>query len=147
MLREDRRLIQSIVDFGDTQVRDVMTPRPDVVAVPLDATLAEVRQVFLEQQYSRVPVYKDTLDHIQGFVWPNADTDRLRSAAQAWRTAAEGVDGLAAQCGDAVAALDTQRSPEVPVAVAATEELRATARDVSAQFASGSFDIGADRVG
>lgn len=67
--REDRRLIQSIVDFGDTQVRDVMTPRPDVVAVPLDATLAEVRQVFLEQQYSRVPVYKDTLDHIQGFVF------------------------------------------------------------------------------
>ena len=67
--REDRRLIQSIVDFGDTQVRDVMTPRPDLVAVPLEATLAEVRQVFLEQQYSRVPVYKDTLDHIQGFVF------------------------------------------------------------------------------
>jgi len=67
--REDRRLIQSIVDFGDTLVRDVMTPRPDVVAVPLEATLAEVRQVFLEQQYSRVPVYKGTLDHIQGFVF------------------------------------------------------------------------------
>jgi putative hemolysin len=67
--REDRRLIQSIVDFGDTEVRDVMTPRPDVVAVPLEATLAEVRQVFMEQQYSRVPVYKETLDHIQGFVF------------------------------------------------------------------------------
>ena len=46
-----------------------MTPRPDIVAVPLEATLAELRQVFLEQQYSRVPVYKDTLDHIQGFVF------------------------------------------------------------------------------
>ena len=45
------------------------------------------------------------LDHIQGFVWPNADTDRLRSAAQAWRTAAEGVEGLATQCDDAAAAL------------------------------------------
>jgi CBS domain containing-hemolysin-like protein len=67
--REDRRLIQSIVDFGDTLVRDVMTPRPDVIAVSVDATLAELRQVFLEQQYSRVPVYKDTLDHIQGFVF------------------------------------------------------------------------------
>jgi CBS domain containing-hemolysin-like protein len=67
--REDRRLIQSIVDFGDTEVRDVMTPRPDVIAVPLEATLAELRQVFVEQQYSRVPVYKDTLDHIQGFVF------------------------------------------------------------------------------
>jgi putative hemolysin len=67
--REDRRLIQSIVDFGDTLVREVMTPRPDVVAVSIDATLDELRQVFLEQQYSRVPVYKDTLDHIQGFVF------------------------------------------------------------------------------
>jgi putative hemolysin len=67
--REDRRLIQSIVDFGDTEVRDVMTPRPDMVAVPLEATLAELRQVFVEQQYSRVPVYKETLDHIQGFVF------------------------------------------------------------------------------
>ena len=67
--REDRRLLESIVDFGATMVRDVMTPRPDVVAVPLEATLAELRQVFIEQQYSRVPVYKDTLDHIQGFVF------------------------------------------------------------------------------
>ena len=76
------------------------------------------------------------LDHIQGFVWPNADTDRLRSAAQAWWTAAEGVDGLAAQCDDAAAALWSQRSPEIPLAVAATDELRSTAREVSAQFAA-----------
>ncbi len=76
------------------------------------------------------------LDHIQGFAWPNADTDRLRSAAQAWRTAAEGVDGLADQCDDAASALWSQRSPEIPVAVAATEELRATALEVSAQFAT-----------
>jgi CBS domain containing-hemolysin-like protein len=67
--REDRRLIQSIVDFGDTLVRDVMTPRPDVVGIPIDATLREVRQVFGEQQYSRIPVYRETLDHLQGFVF------------------------------------------------------------------------------
>ena len=67
--REDRRLIQSIVDFGDTLVRDVMTPRPDVIGVPLDATLREVRQVFGEQQYSRIPVYRETLDQVQGFVF------------------------------------------------------------------------------
>jgi CBS domain containing-hemolysin-like protein len=67
--REDRRLIQSIVDFGDTLVRDVMTPRPDVVGVSLEATLREVRQVFMEQQYSRIPVYRDTLDHVQGFIF------------------------------------------------------------------------------
>src|SRR5690606_7146759 len=67
--REERRLLESIVDFGDTLVREVMTPRPDIVAVPIEATLAELRQLFAEQQYSRVPVYKDTLDQIQGFVF------------------------------------------------------------------------------
>jgi CBS domain containing-hemolysin-like protein len=67
--REDRRLIQSIVDFGDTLVRDVMTPRPDVVGIPIDATLRVVRQVFAEQQYSRLPVYRETLDHLQGFIF------------------------------------------------------------------------------
>jgi putative hemolysin len=67
--REERRLLESIVDFGDTLVREVMTPRPDIVGVRADATLAEVRLVFAEQQYSRVPVYRDSLDHILGFVF------------------------------------------------------------------------------
>jgi magnesium and cobalt exporter, CNNM family len=67
--REERRLLESIVDFGDTLVREVMTPRPDIVGTRADATLAELRQVFAEQQYSRVPVYRDSLDHILGFVF------------------------------------------------------------------------------
>jgi putative hemolysin len=78
--REDRRLIQSIVDFGDTLVRDVMTPRPDVVGVSIEATLQEVRQVFSEQQYSRVPVYRETLDHVQGFLFIK-DLIRLMDAS------------------------------------------------------------------
>jgi magnesium and cobalt transporter len=40
-----------------------------VVGIPIDATLREVRQVFAEQQYSRIPVYRETLDHLQGFVF------------------------------------------------------------------------------
>jgi magnesium and cobalt exporter, CNNM family len=67
--REERRLIESIVDFGDTLVREVMTPRPDIVAMPIDATLGEVKQLFIEQQYSRVPVFRESLDHIVGFVY------------------------------------------------------------------------------
>ncbi len=66
---EERRLLQSIVDFGDTLVREVMTPRPDIVAVRVDATIADVRTLFREQEYSRFPVYKDSLDHIAGFVF------------------------------------------------------------------------------
>ncbi len=48
---EGRKLLESIVDFGDTLVREVMTPRPDMVAVPASATLAEVRALFKEQEY------------------------------------------------------------------------------------------------
>src|SRR5258708_39764250 len=66
---EERRLLQSIVDFGDTLVREVMTPRPDIVAIRDTATVGDVRNLFREQEYSRFPVYKDSLDNIAGFVF------------------------------------------------------------------------------
>jgi len=67
--REERALLQSIVDFGDTLVREVMTPRPDVVAIRAGATVAELRALLAEQEYSRIPTYEGTLDHIAGFVY------------------------------------------------------------------------------
>ena len=66
---EERRLLQSIVDFGDTLVREVMTPRPDVVAIPELATIGDLRALFREQEYSRFPVFKESLDNIAGFVF------------------------------------------------------------------------------
>lgn len=66
---EERRLLRSIVEFRGTLVREVMTPRPDIVAVRGDATIEELRARFAEQEYSRIPVYKDTLDNILGFVF------------------------------------------------------------------------------
>ena len=65
----ERKLLQSIVDFGDTLVREVMTPRPDVVAIPEVATIGQLRTLFREQEYSRFPVFKDSLDNIAGFVF------------------------------------------------------------------------------
>jgi magnesium and cobalt exporter, CNNM family len=67
--KDERRLLQSIVDFGDTLVREVMTPRPDIVAIRSDATHEELLAVFKEQEYSRIPVYKENLDNILGFVF------------------------------------------------------------------------------
>lgn len=67
--QEERKLLKSIVDFGDTLVREVMTPRPDIVAIRSDATLDELRSLFREQEYSRIPVFKDNLDNILGFVF------------------------------------------------------------------------------
>jgi CBS domain containing-hemolysin-like protein len=46
-----------------------MTPRPDIVAVPAEATLDEVREVFREQEYSRIPVYQENLDNILGIIF------------------------------------------------------------------------------
>jgi CBS domain containing-hemolysin-like protein len=66
---EERRLLQSIVDFSDTLVREVMTPRPDIVAVPETATIGELRALFREQEYSRFPVFRENLDNIAGFVF------------------------------------------------------------------------------
>ena len=66
---EERRLLQSIVDFGDTLVREVMTPRPDIVAIRDTSTVGDVRALFREQEYSRFPVYKDSLDNIAGFIF------------------------------------------------------------------------------
>ena len=66
---EGRRLLRSIVDFNDTLVREVMTPRPDIVAIPDHATIGDLRALFREQEYSRFPVYKDSLDNILGFVF------------------------------------------------------------------------------
>ena len=66
---EERRLLQSIVDFGDTLVREVMTPRPDIVAIEESATIGDLRTLFREQEYSRFPVYKESLDNIAGFVF------------------------------------------------------------------------------
>jgi putative hemolysin len=65
---EPRRLLRSVIDFGETQVREVMTPRPDIVAIHADATLAELRKLVQEQEYSRLPVYTDNIDNIAGFI-------------------------------------------------------------------------------
>jgi putative hemolysin len=69
MEEEGRKLLQSIVDFGDTLVREVMTPRPDMVAIQASASLAEVRALFQEEEYSRIPVYGENLDNILGLLY------------------------------------------------------------------------------
>lgn len=65
---DDRKLIQSVVEFGDKTVREVMTPRPNIVAIEKGKSLEELRQVVLDEQYSRIPVYDGSIDNITGFV-------------------------------------------------------------------------------
>jgi len=65
---QDRELIQSVVEFGDKVVREVMTARPNIVAIQADATLEQLRQVVINEQYSRIPVFDENIDQIIGFV-------------------------------------------------------------------------------
>ncbi len=76
----DRELIHSVIEFGDKMVREVMKPRPDIVAVPAEMTIAQFTEVLREHGYSRVPVYEADIDHIVGIAFAHdvlqiADTE------------------------------------------------------------------------
>ncbi|MEP9362024.1 RNase A-like domain-containing protein [Nocardioides sp. CN2-186] len=74
------------------------------------------------------------LDHLADIVWPNADTDRVRVAATTWRTAATSVQLVTAHCTTAVAALDTEVSPEIPLAIAVAQDLSSRVDDLADQL-------------
>lgn len=62
----DQKLINSFISFRKRVAREVMIPRVDIVSVPLKATLSQATAIFAEEEYSRLPVYKDSLDEIVG---------------------------------------------------------------------------------
>ncbi|MGC2695729.1 MAG: hemolysin family protein [Candidatus Angelobacter sp.] len=64
----DRQLIQSVVEFGDKTVREVMTPRPNIFAVPASTTIEAFTTMLRDKPFSRVPVYSTSIDQIQGMV-------------------------------------------------------------------------------
>jgi CBS domain containing-hemolysin-like protein len=66
---EERTLIHSIIDFGDTVVRDVMVPRPDMVAVESHARIVDVIDIIIPAGFSRIPVYGQGIDDIVGIVY------------------------------------------------------------------------------
>lgn len=74
------------------------------------------------------------LDRIEGFVWPGADAPRLRDAALTWKQAAIGVDDLLDYCERASVELGRQLSPEIPLALDAVDDLRASVRGLRDEF-------------
>jgi CBS domain containing-hemolysin-like protein len=80
---EQADLIEQVVEFSDKRVREVMTPRPDVVAMQADASLEEMHARFVETKFAKMPVYEKSLDDIIGVVHAQdllqiADTDLPR---------------------------------------------------------------------
>src|SRR5205807_609021 len=67
--QQERALIHSIIEFGDTVVREVMVPRPDMVAVEGRDKVADVIEVAIAAGYSRIPVYEQGIDDIVGVIY------------------------------------------------------------------------------
>ncbi|MFA5839938.1 MAG: hemolysin family protein [Candidatus Margulisiibacteriota bacterium] len=67
--KEEREMITSIFDFGDTVAREVMTPRPDIVAVEADQSMDRIIKAIVDCGHSRLPVYEGNLDNIIGVVY------------------------------------------------------------------------------
>lgn len=85
IIEEDEgEMIQSIIRFSDRTVIEVMTPRPKIVAVEATTTVEQVRDMMIESKYSRLPVYRDQIDQIEGVIyvrdllryWAAAENDR-----------------------------------------------------------------------
>lgn len=79
---KERELIESVVEFGETRVGEIMTPRTEICAIPIDATISDARDLIVSEKYSRLPVYRDTVDNIEGVIY-------VRDLLQAWSEGAE----------------------------------------------------------
>jgi putative hemolysin len=73
----ERELIETMVEFSDTRAGEIMTPRTEIVAISIEASIKAARDLIVERKYSRIPVYRDTIDNIEGVIY-------VRDLLQAW---------------------------------------------------------------
>jgi CBS domain containing-hemolysin-like protein len=66
--KDEDELLRSVVEFGDTVVREIMTPRVSMVCIRKDATIDNLKDLIIREKYSRIPVTKDKIDNIEGIV-------------------------------------------------------------------------------
>jgi len=66
---EKRQMIQGILEFTDAPLREILVPRPDVIAIPAEATVSEALKTLREHEFARMPVYEGDLDHIVGILF------------------------------------------------------------------------------
>jgi len=74
---EEREMIESLFEFNETRTGEIMTPRTEICAVPIGSSIKEVRDLMIEEKYSRLPVYRENIDSIEGIVY-------VRDLLQAW---------------------------------------------------------------
>lgn len=65
---QETTLLRNVLTFGDLTVHEIMTPRSDITAVPVDISLEGLKQHMLTERHTRIPVFRDTLDQVEGFL-------------------------------------------------------------------------------
>lgn len=65
----EQKILEGIVSFGNTDTKQVMSPRIDVFALEIEETFAEIYPKIIEKEYSRIPVYRESIDHIEGILF------------------------------------------------------------------------------
>ena len=68
-IREDKELLQGVIRFSDEMVREIMTSRQDIIDIDITASFGEVIKSIVENNYSRIPVYKDSIDDVRGILY------------------------------------------------------------------------------
>src|SRR5687768_1276132 len=86
---KERELIESMVEFSDTRAGEIMTPRTEICAVALGTSVKEARNLMIEEKYSRLAVYRESIDNVEGVIY-------VRDLLQAWADGKEDepIDGL-----------------------------------------------------
>ena len=84
----EAHMIEQVVEFSDKRVLEFMTPRPEVVAIPSSATVAQLRGLLIETKFSRIPVFQDSLDDITGIAFAR-DLLQIPESEAATRTVRE----------------------------------------------------------
>ena len=74
---KERFLIETMVEFSDTTVDEIMTPRTEIVALPVESTVINARDLIIEEKYSRMPVFRENIDNIEGVIY-------VRDLLNAW---------------------------------------------------------------
>ncbi len=80
----ERKLIDNIFEFRETIVREVMVPRLDIVAIPVETSLREALDVIVQHGHSRIPVYEGSIDNIQGILYAKDILQEIRKAYPNW---------------------------------------------------------------
>lgn len=68
----DIKLFRNALDFSEVKLRECIVPRTDIIAMPIDGTLDELRELFIETGYSRILIYRDSIDNVIGYVHSSA---------------------------------------------------------------------------